>query len=122
MRELKFYLSEAQDFIGGHQATERLIALYTQNPAKAEQMWKDALNAYKKECDLEEFEKLLETNGLYVQYDLNRRVLNYSTVFEAPVGEPYFSLRVYPALVPLGKLAVLKLIIPNNSHFIDVSK
>lgn len=121
MKELKYYLSGAREYDDGHQAVERLVSIYTHAPQKAETLWQEAIDAYQRAGLLEDFEKALAENGLFVQYD-NLRSKFHSIEYDSEVvGEMYFTLRVY-SYSPIGYAAVLKLVIPKSDHFIDVRK
>ena len=101
MKPLSQYLETAHDFQEGYREVERLQELYKGDPERFEHMWQ-ALFQDEKSYMLKSFKELLESKGLYVQYE------KYASVFETFTEPNSLDLRIYPYDTKIGKIACLK--------------
>ena len=101
MKNLMFYLNNAQDFLEGTNGAARVIEYYMKNAEHAENLWTQLLRDGKTSPEYNDFVSLLGTYGLYIQNET--RVDPRDRDKFHPVE---FSMRVYP----FGdhKVAVLK--------------
>lgn len=111
MKELKYYLTEAKDYMEGYQAVERLVEFYTQDPQKAEKLWRKAILDHEDSVELLEFEGLLDKQCLFVQYETAESMHNHFAVSSTD-KEVYFAIRLYSYNIPFSKVPVLKAVFP----------
>lgn len=67
MKNLWFYLNDAQDYEPGTMATKQLMEFYKNYSNRAEQLWEMVTSDPDSSVDITEFNKLAELYGLYVQ-------------------------------------------------------
>ena len=101
MKALSTYLETAHDFQEGHHEVENLRKLYKEDAARFERKWQDLFQD-KKSKMVNDFKELLESKGLYVQYE------KYASVFETFTEPNSLDLRIYPYDTKTGKVACLK--------------
>ena len=101
MKPLSQYLETAHDFQEGYREVEKLQELYKGDPNRFENMWQ-ALFQDEKSKMVNDFKELLESKGLYVQYE------KYASVFETFTEPNSLDLRIYPYDTKIGKIACLK--------------
>ncbi len=101
MKALSTYLETAQDFQEGHHEVENLRKLYEKDAARFERMWQELFKD-EKSLQVKNFEELLESKGLYVQYE------KYASQYEKITEPNSLDLRIYPYDIKTGKVACLK--------------
>ena len=101
MKPLSQYLETAHDFQEGYREVERLQELYKGDPNRFENMWQ-ALFQDEKSKMVNDFKELLESKGLYVQYE------KYASVFETFTEPNSLDLRTYCYDSNIGRIACLK--------------
>lgn len=101
MKALSTYLETAHDFQEGYQEVENLRKLYKEDAARFERMWQELFKD-EKSFMVKTFKELLESNGLYVQYE------KYASRYEMITEPNSLDLRIYPYNTKNGKVACLK--------------
>ncbi len=101
MKPLSQYLETAHDHQEGYREVEKLKELYKGDPERFERMWQKLFQDEKSKM-VNDFKELLESKGLYVQYE------KYASVFETFTEPNSLDLRIYPYDTKIGKTACLK--------------
>ena len=103
MDALSQYLVTAQSFTGFARDVDRPKELYAKDPAKFERMWQE-LFTDQKSYDVWQFKQLLESKGLYLQYE------HYAPRLAQDYVPLKMDLRIYPFSKEVGRVACLKVV------------
>ena len=103
MKKLIDYLKDAESF-ESPSIKDQIEEMYRENPCRFEEMWMETIQN-NQSLDIDQFERLLEERGLYLQlYNTPRRFK------ERDKPSIYMELRIYPYRVD-KRVAVLKVTI-----------